>query len=89
MTNHTAATTTRYIVKRYRAGEAAPSLSLSYTAKDERAALAAHFDRYDRIGTATYEVCRPGERHGRVFAAREVTGRDRGLEREFGRRFGL
>lgn len=42
----THADTYRYLVRRYRGGEAAPSLSLSYLATSHDAALSAHLSRY-------------------------------------------
>lgn len=54
----------RYIVKRYREHEAAPSLSLGYPGETPERALQLHVLQYGVHPNARYEVCYPGERHG-------------------------
>lgn len=49
--NDTKGTTAmKFQVRRYRPSELAPSLSLTYAAKDHDSALAKHFERYCRAG---------------------------------------
>lgn len=65
---------TPYLVRRYRAGEGAPSLSLGYSAYSAAEALIAHFRRYPGgvADDTTYVVIRREDHSREAFNAREA-----------------
>jgi hypothetical protein len=65
----TMSTTATFIVRRYRTGEAAPSLSLSFPGATEAEAFSEYVKTYGASESERYEVVTKGERHGKWMDA--------------------